>query len=405
MNFLQFQNRLWKGEKGEWLVGCGGDGAGWGTGEEGEWLVGCGGDGARWGTGEEGEWLAGCGGGGAGGGGRGGAVKLQLPLPKNVDGVTLDPNPDWTFDALLVELNSIEKKLNASSKFTKTESRQLSASKDNSRRAFVMQVSDDDVEDMDRDTRNEVGDHFLMGGKRFACDEIYLSDSDQSEDDQHIELQRDLMDKVGLVESALSELAHDHQLTVVEEVRDQLSALEAELMDESEKLASTLERVERNAEARREMNRKFDVQYQRKIAEALDDHLTTVQRDHEHRSQIEERRIRDDAAREEAKRKEKAIQEEKVRQERIRAEAKARLEAERVEKEKAAALEAERKAAKEAAAAAAAEKKSPETKTTVPLEASKVSRDVTSQPAKPISDGQKHSAGISQHVILAMEWR
>ncbi|KAM3382867.1 hypothetical protein P3S68_008442 [Capsicum galapagoense] len=38
-----------------------------------------------------------------------GAVKLQLLLPKNVDAVTLDPNPDWTFDALLVELNSIEK--------------------------------------------------------------------------------------------------------------------------------------------------------------------------------------------------------------------------------------------------------------------------------------------------------
>jgi len=57
-------------------------------------------------------------------------------------------------------------------------------------------------------------------------------------------------------------------------------------------------------------------------AEALDDHLTAVQRDHEHRSQIEERRIRDDAAREEAKRKEKALQEEKARQEMIRAEAK-----------------------------------------------------------------------------------
>ncbi|KAF3650935.1 hypothetical protein FXO37_18246 [Capsicum annuum] len=67
-----------------------------------------------------------------------GAVKLQLPLPKNVDGVTMDPNPDCTFDALLVELSSIEKKLNASSKFTKIESFQLSASKDNSRRAFVL---------------------------------------------------------------------------------------------------------------------------------------------------------------------------------------------------------------------------------------------------------------------------
>lgn len=328
-----------------------------------------------------------------------GAVKLQLPLPKNVDGVTLDPNPDWTFDALLVELNSIEKKLNTSSKFpipfTKTESRQLSASKDNCRKGFVMQVSDDDVEDMDRDSKHEVGNHFLMGGKRFACDEIYLSDSDQSEEGLHIELQHDLMDKVGLVEGALSELAHDHQLTIAEEMRDQLSALEAELMDESEKFASTLERVERNAEAQREMNRKFDMQYQRKIAEALDDHLTAVQRDHEHRSQIEERRIIDDAAREEAKRKEKALQEERAWQERIRAEAKARLEAERVEKEKAAALEAERKAAKEAAAAT---EKSSESLTTAPLEASKVSMDVTGQPVRPISDGQKHSAGNTVRV-------
>ncbi|XP_027773034.1 protein GLE1 isoform X1 [Solanum pennellii] len=327
----------------------------------------------------------------------GGAVKLQLPLPKSVDGVTVDPNPDWTFDALLVELNSIEKKLNPSSKFpipfTKTESRQLSASKDNSRRGFVMQVSDDDVEDMDRDTKHEVGDHLLMGGKRFACHEIYLSDSDQSEEGLNIELQHDLMDKVGLVECALSEFAHDHQLTIAEEMRDQLSVLEAELTDESEKLASILERVERNTEAQREMNRKFDMQYQRKIAEALDDHLTTVQRDHEHRSQIEERRIRDDAAREEAKRKEKALHEEKARQERIRAETKvqARLEAERVEKEKAAALEAERKAAKEAAAAS--DKKSSESVMTASPEASKVSKDVTSQPARPISEGQKHSTG------------
>ncbi|XP_059316342.1 mRNA export factor GLE1 isoform X2 [Lycium ferocissimum] len=325
-----------------------------------------------------------------------GAVKLQLPLPKSVDGVTLDPNPDWSFDALLVELNSIEKKLNASSKFpipfTKTEFQQLSASKDNSRRGFVMQVSDDDVEDMDGDTKHEVGDHFLTGGKRFACDEIYLSDSDQSEEGLHIDLQRDLMDKVGLVESGLSELANEHQRTIAEEMRDQLSALEAELMDESEKLATTLERVERNTEAQREMNRKFDMQYQRKIAEALDDHLTAVQRDHEHKSQIEERKIRDDAAREEAKRKEKALQEEKARQERIRAEAKvqARLEAERVEKEKAAAQEAERKAAKESAAAV--EKKTSESLATAPSEGSKISRD-SSQPVRPMSDGQRHSAG------------
>jgi len=43
-----------------------------------------------------------------------------------------------------------------------------------------------------------------------------------------------------------------------------------------------------------------------------------VQRDHEQKSQIVERRIRDDAALEEAKRKEQAIKEEKLRQERTR---------------------------------------------------------------------------------------
>ena len=55
-------------------------------------------------------------------------------------------------------------------------------------------------------------------------------------------------------------------------------------------------------------------------AEALDNHLTAVQRDHELRSQIEERKIRNDAAYEEAKRKEKALQEEKLRQEKAKAE-------------------------------------------------------------------------------------
>lgn len=55
-------------------------------------------------------------------------------------------------------------------------------------------------------------------------------------------------------------------------------------------------------------------------AEALDNHLTAVQRDHEHISLLEERKIRDDMARAEAKRREKAIQEEKLQQERIKAE-------------------------------------------------------------------------------------
>lgn len=55
-------------------------------------------------------------------------------------------------------------------------------------------------------------------------------------------------------------------------------------------------------------------------AEALDNQLTAVQQDRELRSQIEERKIRSDAAYEEAKRK-VALQEEKQQQEKAKAEA------------------------------------------------------------------------------------
>lgn len=53
-------------------------------------------------------------------------------------------------------------------------------------------------------------------------------------------------------------------------------------------------------------------------AEALDSHLTAIQREHEIKSQIEERKIRSE---EEARRRERAHQEEKIRQEKARAEA------------------------------------------------------------------------------------
>ncbi|KAL8106389.1 hypothetical protein AgCh_029961 [Apium graveolens] len=150
-----------------------------------------------------------------------------------------------------------------------------------------------------------------------------------------------LMERAGLVEGALSELTHEHRLVVMEEVRNQISTLEADLADKNEKFTSAIVRVEKHSEARREMEKKLDLQYQRTVAEDLDKYLTGVQRRHEHRSQIEERRIRDDAALEEAKRR----QEEKHRQEKIKAEAEvqAKLEAEKKRAEEA--LESQRAAA------------------------------------------------------------
>lgn len=55
--------------------------------------------------------------------------------------------------------------------------------------------------------------------------------------------------------------------------------------------------------------------------EAYGKHLSAVKRDREEIFQIEEDRIRTDAAFEEAKRKEKALQEEKAQQEKAKAEA------------------------------------------------------------------------------------
>ncbi|XP_052206185.1 mRNA export factor GLE1 isoform X2 [Diospyros lotus] len=284
-----------------------------------------------------------------------GAVKLEPRCPQRIGGIVIDPQPDWSFDGLLSELSLIEKKLHISSTspFSIRKSGEVFSAKSAERRGFVMRV--DEMVDSEEDSKGEACDWPLVRARRFTCDEFDISYD--SEDDSMSETLCLLMDKVGLIEGALSELTHDHQLRVKDEIRNQILAWEADLMIENNKFTSALAQVKKYVEARQEMDRKLDVQYQRKKAEALDNHLTAVQRDHEHKSQIEERRIRDDAAIEEAKRREKALQEEKFRQEKLRAEAEARLEAEkkRAEEAKAAALETERKAAKEAEKKIAAE--------------------------------------------------
>ncbi|KAF7834473.1 protein GLE1 isoform X1 [Senna tora] len=292
-----------------------------------------------------------------------GAVKLDLRCPQRVDGVAADPEPDWSFDALLSELNALEMKLTASftdPSPTKTTPRGLSRENEIERsRPFILNAPDYEMEDTESEDEQ---DKAIVGGKRFSCDELYLSDSDDSDVVSAFDVQPLLMEEAGEVEGALFELTHEHQLRVKDEIRSQISALETSLMNESEKSASALRRVEKYKEARQELDRKFDTQYQRRIAEVLDNHLTAVQQERELKSQIEERKIRNDAAYEEAKRKEKALQEEKLRQEKAKAEAEAKLKAEEakqaaLEAERRAAIEAEKRAAKEAETRAAKEAK------------------------------------------------
>lgn len=284
---------------------------------------------------------------------------MELRCPQKVDGIAIDPEPDWSFDALLSELNSLETRLNASSKpvpFTKTKSREISTGKsvESNARAFVIRVSDDELENDNERKGEEVHNGSLVAVKRFTCDALYLSESDDSDDDVALGGESFLMDEVGLADGALVELTHQHQLGVKEEIRNLISTLETQLISENEQSTSALAQVEKYRDMRREMDRKIDTVYQRKIAEALDNHLTAVQRDHELKSQIEERKIRSDAAYEEAKRKERALQEEKIRQEKVKAEAEMQAKL-RAEEAKRAALEAEKRAAKEAAEREAAE--------------------------------------------------
>ncbi|KAK3026051.1 hypothetical protein RJ639_042543 [Escallonia herrerae] len=288
---------------------------------------------------------------------------LELRCPPSVEGIAVNLQPDWSFDSLISELNSLEKKLNASSTFplpfNKTRSRGFLDAKCNesSSRAFVMRVLDHYMPDAESDVGEEDHDRSLaaLAGRRFTFGDLCTSDSEDSEDELTHGGQCHLMKKAGLVEGALSEITHEHQLSVTEEIRNEILALESKLMSENEKFALAQARIEKYIEARQEMERKFDLQYQPIIAEELDNHLTAVQRDREHRSQIEEKRIRDDAALEETKRKQKAVEKAQQEAEEARRQAEKKL----AEEAKRAALAADRRAAeaakeKERAATAAA---------------------------------------------------
>ncbi|CAI9785587.1 unnamed protein product [Fraxinus pennsylvanica] len=94
----------------------------------------------------------------------------QLMPPELAPGLhAYDPQPDWSFDNLLSEIDTIEKKLN-----------------------LEVTVSD---------SEEEVEDSSMVVGTRFSCDEFYMSDDSKDKILLGIPC---LMNKVGLVQGALS---------------------------------------------------------------------------------------------------------------------------------------------------------------------------------------------------------
>ncbi|GAB2214327.1 hypothetical protein Droror1_Dr00018670 [Drosera rotundifolia] len=280
-------------------------------------------------------------------------IQLELPSPENVLGWKIEPCPDWTLDGLFSELEALESKFSAVSLLSKEKSRDVSGGV-RSGKGFTTRVGEGEADGLDDEVVKEKEEVGLSPGYRFGCDDLYVSESDDSEDELVDEVQGPLVEKASVAEDVYLSLHNEFQLGIQEGIRNRLSSVEAGLQDLKVQSSSNFTRIQENSEEIHKLDRKRDMDHQRLIAEFLDGHLTTIQRDHEHRSQLEQKRIQDDAAREEARRKEKALQEEKLRQEKAKAAEEAET-ARQAEEARKAVLEAERKAVEEAAERAAKE--------------------------------------------------
>ncbi|KAG2652045.1 protein GLE1-like [Panicum virgatum] len=301
-----------------------------------------------------------------------GFARVELRCPR-----ALDPRPSWTLGDVLAELDALDATRRAAQPTPLKQPPDWASDGSARQKAFVMRVDDEDDSDDEHDISDGESHALVAKGARFSCNDLESSDSDDESGGQVAPYL--LMEKMNLEKSILLELEREHHLKVQEEVRSKLSALEACHQNEIQRTISAFARLQKYAESRKEIDRRLDVHFQRRIAEVLDRHLSMVQRDHEQKSQIVERRIRDDAALEEAKRKEQAIKEEKLRQERARQDSEAR-------QKEAAKLAAEaRKAAFEAAQKEAAEKEAAE------KEAAKLREAAASQSSE---NSQNNIAGI-----------
>ncbi|KAM3400058.1 hypothetical protein ACQJBY_005129 [Aegilops geniculata] len=157
-------------------------------------------------------------------------------------------------------------------------------------KAFVMRVEEED------DTRDEDTRALVTTGAWFSCNDLESGGFEDSGDEIDCSsTPYHLMEKRSLEKSILLELELEHHLKIQEEVRSKLCSLEVCHRNEIQRTISAFARLQKYAESRKEIDRRLDVQFQRKIAEVLDKHLSTVQRDYEQKSQIVERRIRDES--------------------------------------------------------------------------------------------------------------
>ncbi|KAK1626387.1 hypothetical protein QYE76_000702 [Lolium multiflorum] len=157
-----------------------------------------------------------------------------------------------------------------------------------------MRVEEEDDQDDNRD-----GDTLAIvtTEARFSCNDLEPSSEESGDELDSSTTPYHLLEKRSPEEkSVLLALGRVHRLKIQEEVRSKLSSLD--IQSEIQRTISVSARIEKYAESRKEL--------------VLDEHLSMVQSDHEQRSQIVERGIRDDAAVEEARRREQSMKEEEI---------------------------------------------------------------------------------------------
>ncbi|XP_023636125.1 protein GLE1 [Capsella rubella] len=144
---------------------------------------------------------------------------------KSVDGISIDPEPNGTFDRLVCEIESFEKKLKAFSKLLQS------------------------CPEMDSDHEEEDHSHIC------TCDELYLND--ESDDEFNQELDQFMMNSMGLAESFLYDVINNPKTEVKEDIMNLVSVFETDIINEIESPRSAISRVERYSQSRREVEQEL----------------------------------------------------------------------------------------------------------------------------------------------------
>uniref|UniRef100_A0A8R7NVX7 GTD-binding domain-containing protein n=1 Tax=Triticum urartu TaxID=4572 RepID=A0A8R7NVX7_TRIUA len=134
-------------------------------------------------------------------------------------------------------------------------------------KAFVMRVEEEDGSEEQDDNTDEDAGALVTTGARFSCNDLESGGFEDSGDEVDCSsAPYHLMEKRSLEKSILLELELEHHLKIQEEVRSKLSSLELCHQNEIQRTISAFARLQKYAESRKEIDRRLDVQFQRKIS-------------------------------------------------------------------------------------------------------------------------------------------